>query len=168
MLRPLLMICGVLMAGASWAASQPSVRVEPATLQGPRVLLQQTANGAIHDYLQSWRSLSVALEQNNVDLLDADFIGDAKSKLTESIRDQTTLGIRAHYQDLAHDLQIVFYSPEGLSIELTDLVQYDVQLFDHGKPEPEQRVRARYVVVLTPAQVRWRVRVLQAMPGENP
>jgi len=162
------MICAILTAGTSVAAAQPTVRIEPATLDGPRALLQQTAKSAIQDYLQSWRSLSAALEQNNADLLNADFIGDAKSKLAGTIREQAALGIHSRYRDLAHDLRIVFYSPEGLSIELTDLVQYDVQLFDHGKPEPEQQVRARYVVVLTPAQVRWRVRVLQAMFSENP
>jgi hypothetical protein len=49
-----------------------------------------------------------------------------------------------------------------LSIELTDTVEYDVQLLDHDKSQATQRVRARYIVVLTPAELRWRVRVLQA------
>jgi hypothetical protein len=43
------------------------------------------------------------------------------------------LGIRTRYRDLSHDLQIVFYSPEGLSVELTDKVEYEVQLIDHDK-----------------------------------
>ncbi len=166
MLRRILIVCAGLALAASMAAAQPSVRIEPATLQGPRALAEQTANSVIQDYLQSWRSLSLALDQNNPDLLDADFTGDAKSKLAETIREQAALGITTRYQDLAHDVQIVFYSPEGLSLELTDLVQYEVQLFDHGKPESKQQVRARYVVMLTPAQVRWRVRVFQATPGD--
>lgn len=168
MLRRLLILTAVLALAASVAYAQPAVRIEPATLHGPRALADQTATSAIHNYLQSWQSLSAALDQNNPDLLDAGFTGDAKTKLAESIRDQNALGIRTHYQDVSHDVQIVFYSPEGLSLELTDLVQYDVQLFDHGKPESKQPVSARYIVMLTPDQVRWRVRVFQAMPGVQP
>jgi hypothetical protein len=168
MLRRLLILCAVLALAASVAPAQPSVRIEPATLHGPRPLADQTATSAIRNYIQSWQSLSAALDQNNPDLLDAGFTGDAKTKLAETIREQNALGIRTHYEDLAHDVQIVFYSPEGLSLELTDTVQYDVQLFDHDKPESKQQVRVRYVVMLTPDQVRWRVRVFQAMPSVHP
>ena len=55
-------------------------------------------------------------------------------------------------------------SPDGLSIEMTDSVDYDVQLLDHGKVKTQQHVRSRYVIVLTPAEVQWRVRVFQAEP----
>jgi len=61
-------------------------------------------------------------------------------------------------------VKIVFYSPDGLSIELTDTVQYDEQLFDHDKAIGSARVRTRYLVVLTPTEVRWRVRIFQAQP----
>jgi hypothetical protein len=47
---------------------------------------------------------------------------------------------------------------------LTDNVDYDVQVVDHDKVTTTQRVSARYIVVLTPAEVRWRVRVFQAVP----
>ena len=85
-----------------------------------------------------------------------------KTSLPRRFMQQAALGIRTAYQDRAHDVQIVFYSPEGLSIELIDNVDYDVQVFDHDKLETTQQVHARYVVVMTPAEVRWRVRVLQA------
>ena len=61
-------------------------------------------------------------------LLDADFVGAAKDKLAETIQQQAALGIRTRYQDRAHDIQIIFYSPDGLSIELKDKVDYDVQV----------------------------------------
>jgi len=106
--------------------------------------------------------LRAAFEQNRADLLDPDFVGTARDKLTDTIQQQANLGIRTHYQDRAHDLQIVFYSPEGLSIELTDKVEYDVQVLDHERVKTIQHLSARYVIVLTPAEVRWRVRVFQA------
>jgi predicted PhzF superfamily epimerase YddE/YHI9 len=125
-------------------------------------LPEQTGAAAIRDYLQSWQNLRAALEQNRSDLLDPAFVGTARDKLTETIRQQAALGISTRYQDSAHDIQIVFYSPEGLSIELTDTVQYDQQVLDHNRVKTAQHVSARYVIVLTPAEVRWRVRVFQA------
>jgi hypothetical protein len=111
--------------------------------------------------LQSWQSLKAALEQNRTELLDTTFVGTARDKLSETIQQQTTLGIRTRYQDRSHDIQIVFYSPEGLSIELIDRAECDVQVLVHDGVKTTQHVSARYVIVLTPAEVRWRVRVFQ-------
>ena len=144
--------------------SQSSLRVEPVKLTGPRELQDQTKTGAIRDYLEAWKSFSAALNQNRTDLLDADFVGTSKDKLKETIKQQAALGLHTHYQDVSHDLQIVFYSPEGLSIEMTDKVEYDMQVFYHEKNLATQHVSTRYVVVLTPSEVKWRVRVFQAMP----
>jgi hypothetical protein len=162
MLKSLLILCAFFTATSGIGSAQAAVLVEPPNLQGPRHLPEQTAAAAIRDYLQSWQSLRAAFEQNRADLLDPDFVGTARDKLTDTIQQQANLGIRTHYQDRAHDLQIVFYSPEGLSIELTDKVEYDVQVLDHERVKTIQHLSARYVIVLTPAEVRWRVRVFQA------
>ncbi|MGA2169054.1 MAG: hypothetical protein ABSG62_12655 [Terracidiphilus sp.] len=164
MLKSLLILCAFFTATSGIASAQAAVRVEPPNLQGPRPLPEQTGTAAIRDYLQSWQSLRAAFEQNRADLLDPDFVGTARDKLTDTIQQQVNLGIRTHYQDRAHDLQIVFYSPEGLSIELTDKVEYDVKVLDHERVKTIQHLSARYVIVLTPAEVRWRVRVFQAAP----
>src|SRR5436305_2560021 len=141
---------------------QPTVRVETSDSQRARPLQKQTETAAIRDYLQSWQSLRAALEQNRLGLLDQNFVGTALDKLTDTMHQQDALGIHTRYQDLAHDLQIVSYSPEGLSIQLIDNVEYDQQVIDHDKILATQRVHARYVVVMSPAEVRWKVRVFQA------
>ena len=161
MSKSFLILCTVFIATSASVAAQATVRVETANLQGSRPLPEQTGASAIRDYLQSWQALRAALEQNRADLLDSGFVGSAKDTLTETIRQQTALGISTRYQDRAHDLQIVFYSPEGLSIELTDKVDYDMQVLDHDRVKTTQHMSARYVIVLTPAEVRWRVRVFQ-------
>ncbi|HTV54975.1 MAG TPA: hypothetical protein VMI06_08655 [Terriglobia bacterium] len=163
MLRYLLVLCAFGWAASS-AAAQADVRIEPVHLDGPRQLGAETQAAAIRDYLQSWQSFKAAFAQNQAALLDADFVGNAREKLSAAIEQQAALGIRTRYQDRAHDLRIVFYSPEGLSIELTDAVQYDVQVLDHGRPVATKTEHARYIVVLTPSEVRWRVRVFQATP----
>jgi hypothetical protein len=164
MLKSLLILCAVFAAASGIGSAQAAVRVESPNLQGPRPLPEQTGTAAIRDYLQSWQSLRFALEQNRADLLDPAFVGTARDKLTGTIQQQATLGIRTRYQDRAHDIQIVFYSPEGLSIELTDMVEYDVQVSDHDKIKTIQHLSARYIIVLTPAEVRWCVRIFQAEP----
>jgi len=145
-------------------AAQVAVHVEPVNLQGPRPLEDQSKAAVVRDYIRAWQSFDAALGQNRPELLDADFVGTARDKLSDTIQQQAKLGIRSQYQDRSHDLQILFYSPDGLSIELTDKVEYDVQVIDHDKVITTQRETARYLVVLTPAEVRWKVRVFQSVP----
>ncbi|HMJ20613.1 MAG TPA: hypothetical protein VK513_01850 [Terriglobales bacterium] len=159
-----LVMCAVFALTCSLRADQPTVRLEPPNLQGPRVLNEQTKTAVIRDYLQAWQSVRAALQQNRADLLNRDFVGTAKDKLTDTIHDQVTMGISTRYLDQSHNLQIIFYSPEGLSIQLVDNVEYEVQVADHGKTLATQKMHARYVVVMTPAEVRWRVRVFQGGP----
>ncbi|WP_158748699.1 hypothetical protein [Acidobacterium sp. S8] len=162
MIKHILAATIVLTASFAFGDDQVSVHVQPTNFQGPRQLQGQTQSAVIRDYLQSWQSLHTALDQNNAALLDPDFVGTAHDKLAATIQQQASLGIRTRYQDRAHDIQIVFYSPEGLSIQLIDNVDYDTQVLDHDKVLTTQRVHARYVVVLTPAEARWRVRLFQA------
>jgi hypothetical protein len=164
-MRHSILIAGFVFAAIfASTADQPAVRVEPTDSVGPRLLEKQTKAAVIRDYLQAWNSLSRAFKQNRADLLDADFVGVAKEKLEATIREQAKLGIQARYRDGVHDIQLVFYSPEGLSIELVDTVEYDVQILDHEKVLTTQHVREHYVAVVTPTEVRWKVRVFQAEP----
>lgn len=143
-------------------AAQPSVRVAPMDSVGPRPVEKQTQSSVIRDYLQAWQTLGGALSQNRADELDGYFVGIAKEKLADTIREQQTLGIQTVYRDESHDLQVVFYSPEGLSIQLVDNVAYEVEVRDHGRTVGTQPVRTRYVAVLTPTESRWKVRVFQS------
>lgn len=156
--------CSVLAATFPLRADQPDVRVVPPHLEGPRVLNDQTKEAVVRGYLEAWQGLRGALEQNRPDLLDRNFVGTAKDKLVDTIHDQVTTGISTRYLDRSHNLQIVFYSPEGLSVQLVDDVTYDVQLVEQGKTQATQTEHARYIVVMTPAEVRWRVRVFQGAP----
>jgi hypothetical protein len=162
--KSLILSCALGGAAAALAADQPTVRIEPPNLQGPRQLQPQTAKAVIQDYLDSWAVLGKAFSQNRPDLLDQGFIGDAEDKLAGTIKQQGSDGVHTVYRDKSHDVKILFYSPDGLSIELADAVQYDVQLFDHDKVIGTEQVHTRYIVVLTPTEVRWRVRIFQAQP----
>src|SRR5215469_3130992 len=150
MLR-LLLACALLVASTAHSAAQADVRVEPSHLQGPRALEEQTQAAVIRDYLRAWQTVNTAFEHNEAGLLDRDFVGAAHDKLADAVHQQAAAGIRTRYRDKSHDIRIVFYSPEGLSIELTDTVQYDVDVIDHDKVQTTQQISARYIAVLTPA-----------------
>jgi hypothetical protein len=165
MTKPLLIImCSLFGTIFALRADDPVVRVAPTQSVGPRPMEKQTETAVIRDYLKAWRSMSDAFEQNRTDLLDPNFIGTAKEKLANTVGEQAKLGIHTRYRESVHDLKFVFYSPEGLSIQLIDTVEYDVQILDGGKAPLTHRLRARYVAVLTPTEVRWKVRIFQAEP----
>lgn len=162
MLKCSAMVCASIVLASGMAAAQPEVTVDISQLKGPRPLEEQTKAAAIRDYLESWQGMSGAFQQNRADILDEYFVGAAKDKLVNAIDEQAKAGVHTRYQDRTHHIQFLFYSPEGLSIELTDDAEYDVQVFDHDKAVSTVPASAHYIIVLTPAEVRWRVRVMQA------
>lgn len=139
------------------------VHVQPPHLDTPRPLNDTTRKAVIRDYLESWQAMTEALAQNRPSLLESDFAGTAKDQLTATIQQQTALGVRTRYQPLSHSIQIIFYSPEGLSIQLVDNIEYDVQILHTNQTVTARHVHARYIAVLTPTEVRWRVRLFQAV-----
>jgi hypothetical protein len=159
-----LLACLILSGLAMPAVEQPAVRVAPTDSVGPRTLETQTRDAVVRDYLAAWQSLGRALNENNPSLLDADFTGIAREKLSGTVEDQQKLGLKTLYQDRKHNISLVFYSPEGLSIQLLDTVEYDLQVLDHDKLQATQHVRAQYLAVLTPTEVRWKVRIFQSVP----
>lgn len=163
----LLMLSFIVATPIALFADPATVNVEPSNLQrSTRPLQKQTETAAIRDYLESWRTLEAALEQNRPGLLGQSFVGTALEKLTDTMHQQDAAGIHTRYTDRAHDLQIVSYSPDGLSIQLIDSVAYDQQVMERDKILSQQRAHARYIVVMTPAEVQWRVRVFQAEPNQ--
>jgi hypothetical protein len=160
----LLTLCSAFVVIFALAFDKPSVRVAPSA-PGPRTLEDQTRTAVIKDYMASWNTMGQAFEANNPALLDSEFVGSAREKLANTIEDQRKAGIQTLYQDRSHDISLVFYSPEGLSVQLLDTVEYDVKILDHGKEQASQHVRCRYVAVLTPTEVRWKVRIFQSSPS---
>ena len=145
-----------------FAAETPAVHVASMDSVGPRPLEQQTRTAIVRDYLEAWQSMSNALADNRPALLDDSFVGLAKEKLADTIRAQSASKIQSSYHELSHDLRILFYSTECLSIQLADDVEYDVEVRHDGQSFGTQHIKTRYLAVLTPTESRWKVRILQA------
>ena len=166
MIRHLLVMSCALAVPLSSLTDEPTVRVQPPHLQGSRPLEAPTESAVLRDYLQSWKTLQLALDQNQANLLDQNFVGTAREKIANTIDEQSKLGIHTRYQERSHEIQIVFYSPDGQSIQMIDNVDYEQRVFDHDSILSMRPIRERYVIVLTPTDVRWKVRVFQADAGQ--
>lgn len=159
--RSLTALLAALCAGLCTAADGPVVNVEPLERVGPRPLEQQTRTSVIKDYLEAWQGMAAAFEGNEPGLLDTYFVGEAKRKLGDTVHEQVGLNIQTSYKDKSHHIKVVLYSPEGLSIELVDDVEYEVEVRDHNHTVSSQVIRGRYIAVLTPTESRWKVRIFQ-------
>jgi hypothetical protein len=147
------------------ADTEPNVRVAPMDAVGPRPVESQTQSSVVRDYLLAWKTMDTAMTENRLELLDGYFVGQAKEKFADTIREQKNIGIHTSYQPKSHDIKVVFYSPEGLSIQLLDDVEYDVDVRKGNQSLGSQHFRGRYVAVLTPTESKWKVRILQ---GDTP
>ena len=144
------------------AIAQPNVHVDPSMPASPRPIEPQTEQAAVRDYLQSWKAMDLAFGQNRPDALAQDFVGSAAEQLSGAIKEQSDLGIQTHYQDISHDIRFLFYSPEGMSLEFVDTVKFNVQVYDHGRLISSKVENTRCLVIMTPSEVRWSIRIFQA------
>ncbi len=124
-----------------------------------------TKKSVARDYARAWRTMAEALEQNRAGILENDFVGIAQEKLASAVEEQAKAGLHRRYIDRGHKVDIVFYSPDGLSIELRDTAQMEIQVLDGNQVIHSEPVTLHCVSLMTPTEVRWKVRLLQAVPG---
>jgi hypothetical protein len=132
----------------------------------PRELEDTTVKAIARDYSTAWNTLGRALAENRAELLNADFVGYAQQKFADAITQQQKSGLRTRYIDRGHKVRAIFYSPEGSSMQLEDTASLGIQLLDGDNVVSQQDVTVRYVAVMTVAEDRWKVRVLQAVPSD--
>jgi len=147
------------------AADLPQVTLNAEHTAG-RPLEALTQQAVVRYYASAWRTLAEALNDNNASLLSQDFAGVAEQKLRQLVAAQARAGLRTRYVDHGHQLEAVFYSPEGSSIEVRDTAHLEIQVLDGDKLVHSEQATLHYISLLTPTSVRWKVRLLQAIPGE--
>ena len=133
------------------------------TKTGPRAVESLTEHGILRDYRLAWTSMAQALQFNTFNPLEGPFAGDAKQWLRQTVVSQQQSGLSRRYLDQSHQLEGVFYAPEGDVIELHDTAQYQLQVLDGGKTIHDEHVTVHYVVLMTPGADHWVIRQLQAV-----
>jgi hypothetical protein len=146
------------------AVEPPAVQSFDLTSAAPRAVEPTTADAIQRNYAHAWQSLASALEQNRADLLNEDFVGGARTQLQEAIRAQQQNGLSRHVTDHGHKVRVNFYSPDGSTIQATDTADLEIEYREGNRVLSSERVRASYIVLLTPAENSWKVRVLQELP----
>jgi hypothetical protein len=133
---------------------------------GPRQIEETTEKAIIRDYGNAWATMARALNDNRTDQLADTFVGYAQDQLAERVREQQKNNLQTRYIDHGHEVQAIFYSPEGSAMQLRDVANVEIQLLDGGKVVHSERATVNYVALMTVAEDRWKVRVLDAVPGQ--
>jgi len=143
------------------ADAKPSVQlnVNQATPREVDDVVQQVI---ARDYASAWQALASALNNNNVAGLNDNFVGFAQDKLTRRIHDQQQAGLRTHIIDRGHKVDAIFYSTDGAAIELRDTATLETQILEGGTVIHSDQSQVHYYVVMTGAEDRWKVRVMES------
>ena len=146
-------------------AADDTVRVQlNADNAGPHEMQDTTRDSIAKGYARAWESMARALSANNPGLLDAGFLGTARDNLAQRIAGQRRNGLTTRIVDRGHKVDVLFYSPEGMSMQLRDTAQVEFQLLDGDKVVHTDTATRHYIVVMTPTEVAWKVRVMQEQP----
>lgn len=158
---PLVLV--LMIAPLLYAADAPRVTLN-ADNAGPHEMEDTTRASIQNAYARAWQAMAEALNSNNSALIDRAFLGTARDNLVQRIADQKSLGMTTRLVDRGHKVDVLFYSPEGMSMQLRDTAQLEWQVLDGGKVVHSENVTRHYIVIMTPTEVTWKVRVLQETP----
>jgi hypothetical protein len=167
--RILVLTCGVVLAVSGavplmkriLADTRPAVQLTVQNAQ-PREVEDVTQNAILRDYTAAWQAISVALENNTLQPLNENFSGFALDKLTQRVKDQKQHGLSTRIIDRGHKVEAIFYSPDGAAIELKDTATIETQVLDGGTVVHSDQAQIHYFAVMTGAEDRWKVRVLES------
>ena len=147
------------------ADSRPVVQLNAANA-APRQLEDTTEKAIARDYGAAWQALEQALAGNSTASLNDNFIGYALETLSRRVKDQKAAGITTRILDRGHNLEAIFYSPDGSALELKDTATLETQVLEGGAVIYSEQAQVRYYAVMTGAEDRWKVRVLQSARGD--
>lgn len=145
------------------ADSKPAVQLNVKSAQ-PREVEDVTQNAILRDYTLAWQAISTSLANNSLQPLNENFSGFALDKLTQRVKDQKEHGLTTRIIDRGHKVDAIFYSPDGAAIELKDTASIETQLLDGGTVIHSDQALIQYYAIMTGAEDRWKVRVLESTP----
>ncbi|MBZ5505541.1 MAG: hypothetical protein LAO78_08645 [Acidobacteriia bacterium] len=143
------------------ADSKPSVQLNVKNAQ-PREVEEVTQNAILRDYTLAWQGIGTALANNTLQPLNENFSGFALDRLVQRVKDQKQNGLSTRLIDRGHKVEAVFYSPDGSAVELKDTASIETQVLDGGTVIHSDQAQIQYYAVMTGAEDRWKVRVLES------
>ncbi len=149
------------------AQSGPKVVLNADDL-GPRAIEELTGTNITRAYSSGWQAMEQALEQNRAELLNEQFTGFAKDRLSRRIVDQQRNGLHVKIIDGGHQVKALFYSLDGDAMQLMDEARLEVQVFDGSRMIYSESTPHQYLVLMTPGADRWYIRYLEQVPTPAP
>ena len=173
LMRFMVLILGVALAisGAvplfmrALADTKPNVQLNSDNAQ-PRQLEESTQKAIVRDYSAAWKAINTAFANNSAAPLNDNFVGFALDKLTQRVKDQQHQGIKTRIIDHGHKVDAIFYSRDGSSIQLRDTASIETQVLEGETVIHSDQAQIQYIAVMTGAEDRWKVRVLESVPGQ--
>lgn len=163
--RVVTLLTAVILAAPFVFAAEDAPEIQLNTSKSaPRAMEPLTERAILRDYKFAWYNLELAMESNSTTPLNALFVGAASKWLHDSVDSQRRNGLSSRYLNQRHNVDAVFYSPEGDVLELHDTAGYDLQVLDGSKMIHNEHVTVHYVILMTPGADRWVVREIQAVP----
>lgn len=147
---------------ASAPAPKIELRVDAAQ---PREVEDATQKAIARDYAAAWQAIATALADNNEGALAQGLVGIARDKFGAAVAGQKAAGMRTRLVDKGHQVEALFYSPEGSAMQLRDTVRLERQVLDGDKVVHREEVTARYVAVMSVTESGWKLRVLEEVPA---
>jgi hypothetical protein len=144
-----------------FADTKPAVQLTVKNAQ-PREVEDVTQNAIVRDYTLAWQAISTSLANNTLQPLNDNFAGFALDKLTQRVKDQKQNGLTTRIIDHGHKVDAIFYSPDGAAIELKDTATIETQVLDGSTVLHSDQAQIQYYAVMTGAEDRWKVRVLES------
>jgi hypothetical protein len=144
-----------------FADTKPSVQLNVKSAQ-PREVEEVTQNAIVRDYTLAWQAIGTSLSSNTLQPLNDNFAGFALDKLTQRVKDQKQNGLTTRIIDRGHKVDAIFYSPDGAAIELKDTASIETQVLDGSTVIHSDQAQIQYYAVMTGAEDRWKVRVLES------
>src|ERR1700749_1635520 len=144
-----------------FADTKPVVQLNVKNVQ-PRELEDVTQNAILRDYTLAWQAIGNSLANNSLQPLNENFSGFALDQLSQRVKDQKEHGLTTRIIDHGHKVDAIFYSPDGAAIELKDTASIETQVLDGGTVIHSDQAQIKYYAVMTGAEDRWNVRVLES------
>jgi hypothetical protein len=138
----------------------PKIQLNIANSQ-PREVEETTQKSITREYSTAWKTLVDALANNRPDRIGESFVGPAEDELRKQIDEQKNNQLSTRTVDRGHKLDVVFYSPEGSTLQLRDTAQLERQYLSGGRVIHSENITQNYLVLMAVTGDRWKVRVLQ-------
>jgi hypothetical protein len=145
-------------------AAEPASNIEINVANAaPRDVEETTRAAIVREYSNAWQAMKRSLAENQDASLGAAFVGTAHGVLLSQLEQQKRNGLSTKILDRGHKLDVIFYSPEGSAMQIRDTAQLEKQYLIGGNVVHSETVTQQYVVLMSVAEDRWKVRLLQEL-----